>query len=92
MADDKKREAVCSLVVKFLREARENRGLSMTVLAQKSGLSQATISFVERELRNPTLDTMLRIAGVLEVELGEVILRASTEVKGREIPAKSRRR
>ena len=85
MPDDQKREAVCSLVVKFLREAREGRGLSMTVLAQKSGLSQATISFVERELRNPTLDTMLRMADVLEVELGEVILRASTEAKRRRI-------
>jgi transcriptional regulator with XRE-family HTH domain len=86
------REAVCSLVVRMLREARERRGLSMTVLAQKAGLAQATISFFERELRIPTLDTLLRIAGVLEVELGEVILRASAEAKRGRLAGKGQRR
>lgn len=51
----------------------------MTVVAERSGLSQATISLIERELRNPTLDTLLRITEVLGVELGEVILRASKD-------------
>src|SRR5262245_29837668 len=35
-------------------------GLSMTVLAQKAGLSQAMISFIEREIRNPSLETLLK--------------------------------
>jgi transcriptional regulator with XRE-family HTH domain len=48
----------------------------MTVLAQKAGLSQAMISFVEREIRNPSLDTLLRIAEVLNLELGDIIKRA----------------
>jgi transcriptional regulator with XRE-family HTH domain len=49
----------------------------MTVLADRAGLSQAMISFVERDLRNPTLDTLLRMAAVLEVDLADVIKRAT---------------
>lgn len=58
----------------------------MAVLAHQAGLSQAMISFVERELRNPTLDTLLRIAGVLEIDLGRVLQVATQEL------SKSRRR
>jgi transcriptional regulator with XRE-family HTH domain len=48
----------------------------MTVLAQKSGLSQAMISFIEREIRNPSLETLLRISSVLELHLDEILRRA----------------
>jgi len=64
----------------MLRQEREQRGISMNVLAQRAGLSQSMISLVERELRNPTLDTLLRIAQVLEVDLGRMITRASQAV------------
>jgi transcriptional regulator with XRE-family HTH domain len=37
------------------------------------------VSYVERGMRNPTLDTLLRITGVLEVELEEVIKQARRE-------------
>lgn len=76
MRQDDKRAAVCARVSRFLREERLRQGMSMTVLAQKAGLSQAMISFVERDLRNPTLETLLRIAEVLEVDLGSAIQRA----------------
>ncbi len=48
----------------------------MNALAERSGLSQSMISLVERDLRNPTLDTLLRMADVLEVDLGTLIKRA----------------
>jgi transcriptional regulator with XRE-family HTH domain len=70
------REAIASQVVRILRQEREKQELSMTVLAQRAGLSQAMISFIEREIRNPSLETLLRIAEVLEVNLGDVIARA----------------
>jgi transcriptional regulator with XRE-family HTH domain len=73
---DHKREAVCRQVARILREERRRRGLSMEALARKAGLSQAMISFVEREIRNPTLDTLLRITDVLSLDLDEVICRA----------------
>ncbi len=48
----------------------------MNRLAEKSGLSQAMVSYVERGIRNPTLDTLLRIAGALNVDLPRLIKRA----------------
>jgi transcriptional regulator with XRE-family HTH domain len=70
------RELVCSQLVRILREERLKRRLSMKVLAAQAGLSQSMISLMERDLRNPTLDTLLRIADVLEVELSEVLAKA----------------
>lgn len=48
----------------------------MTVLAERAGLSQQSVSYMEREMRIPNLDTLLRIAGVLELDLGDVIKQA----------------
>jgi transcriptional regulator with XRE-family HTH domain len=76
MRSDKLREAVCSEVVRILHDERKKKKLSMTRLAEQSGLSQAMISFVERDLRNPTLDTLLRVADALELELSDVLVRA----------------
>lgn len=76
MSKDEWRNAVAGEVVRLLREKRETRGLSMNVLAQRSGLSQASISLIERNLRIPNLDTLLRIAEVLEVDLGKLIQKA----------------
>jgi transcriptional regulator with XRE-family HTH domain len=39
----------------------------MSQVASEAGLSQQMVSYVERGMRNPTLDTLLRIAGVLKV-------------------------
>jgi transcriptional regulator with XRE-family HTH domain len=56
----------------------------MTVLAERAGLSQQSVSYVEREMRVPNLDTLLRITGVLDIELDEIIKRARQAV----VPAK----
>ena len=56
--------------------------MSMTVLAEKSGLSLSMISFVEREIRNPTLDTLLRMAEALDVDLWKP-LRDATKAAGK---------
>lgn len=69
-------EAITANVVHLLREEREKRGLSMNVVAQRSGLSHSIVSLIERDLRNPTLDTLLRIAEVIDVDLGKIITRA----------------
>lgn len=49
----------------------------MTKLAEESGLSQQMISYVERGMRSPTLDTLLRIARVLDVDLWQILKGAS---------------
>jgi transcriptional regulator with XRE-family HTH domain len=55
----------------------------MTRVAEKAGLSRAMISFVERDLRTPSLETLLRITAALELDLGEVIQDALAASKRR---------
>jgi XRE family transcriptional regulator, regulator of sulfur utilization len=69
-------DAISSQVAALLKEEREKRGLSLNLLAQQAGLSRQTVSYVEQEVQNPTLDTMLRITSALEVDLADVIARA----------------
>jgi transcriptional regulator with XRE-family HTH domain len=64
-------------VVRLLKKERVSRRISMNRLAQKSGLSQSMVSLLERGLRIPTLDTLIRIAGALNVDLSRLIKRAS---------------
>jgi len=69
-------DAISSQVACLLKEVREKRGLSLNILAQKAGLSRQTVSYVEQEVQNPTLDTLLRITSVLEVDLEKIISKA----------------
>lgn len=76
MSNERFQETVIANVVRLLREERKRCKLSMNVVAQRSGLSHSIVSLVERDLRNPTLDTLLRIAEAIGVDLGEIITRA----------------
>jgi transcriptional regulator with XRE-family HTH domain len=80
MAVDREREIV-SRAITLLKQERERAGMSMNALAEKSGLSQSMVSLVERDLRNPTLDTLLRIARALDVDLAKLLAKASRGVK-----------
>lgn len=85
MSLDKRRQAICSCVARILREERLQQKMTLSALAEQAGLSYQMISYVEREMRNPTLDTLLRITGVLGVELAQVVARAS-ETANRKAP------
>ena len=80
MSKNSLREAIAANVIRLLREEREKRGLSMNVVAQRSGLSHSIVSLIERDLRNPTLDTLLRIADAIEIDLGEILMRARKQL------------
>lgn len=51
------------------RDARVSRGLTQVELSQKSGVSQADISRIERGSGNPTESTLHRLATILEHRL-----------------------
>jgi transcriptional regulator with XRE-family HTH domain len=76
VATGKKREAICSTVARLLKEERERQGLSLNSLAARAGLSRQMVSYIEQEERNPTLDTLLRLADALNIELDEILKRA----------------
>jgi transcriptional regulator with XRE-family HTH domain len=52
-----------------IKELRLARGLSARMLAEQANVSSALISQVERDITDPSLETMRRIASVLEVPL-----------------------
>ena len=80
MSEPKSRAAIAAHVAAILRAEREHRKLSMSAVAERAGLSQQMISYVEREMRSPTLDTLLRITEALEVSLADVLRRAEMAV------------
>ena len=74
-------DIIAPIVIRLLREKREALGLSMNVVAQRARLSHTMISRVERELRRPTLDTLLRIAEAMKIELWPILKKAEKEYK-----------
>ncbi|WP_276914038.1 helix-turn-helix domain-containing protein [Aneurinibacillus aneurinilyticus] len=57
---------------KKVRNIRESKGMTMEQLAEKSGLSQPTISLVENDKRRTT-ETLSKIAHALEVSLDDIL-------------------
>ncbi len=55
-----------------VRRLRQEKGLKMHTLAQRSGLGVSTISKVENGQISPTYDTLLRIAAGLDVDIAEL--------------------
>jgi transcriptional regulator with XRE-family HTH domain len=55
-----------------LRRIREERGLTIEQLAEKSGISATTIRVVERGAREPRGDTVARLAKPLGLTFDEV--------------------
>ena|SRR5580765_6485214 len=81
VASDKSQQAICFRVARLLKQEREMRGLSMNLLAERAGLSQQMVSYVEREMRNPTLETLLRMAAALNIDLSRTLRQAIREVR-----------
>jgi transcriptional regulator with XRE-family HTH domain len=76
VAEDPQRKAICSHVARILRETRERQNLSLNELSSRAGISRQMVSYVEKEERNPTLETLLRLTAVLEIKLEDVIKEA----------------
>lgn len=55
--------------IRKLRLLRESKGLSQEELAARAGLDRSYISLVERGRRSPTVNTLVKIADVLEIEI-----------------------
>ena len=64
---------VSTEVARLLAEERVRAGLSMSAVAERGGISQQMVSYVEREIRNPTLMTLLRMADAIGVNLADVV-------------------
>jgi transcriptional regulator with XRE-family HTH domain len=55
-----------------LRRIRESHGLSQEALADLAGIHRTEASLLERGRREPRLGTLVKLAGALEVPLGDL--------------------
>ena len=72
-----------------LRHLRDERDISMRALARKSGLSANALSMIERGLTSPSVSTLTKLAGALQVPITaffrvepsreKIVLRRSSE-------------
>lgn len=56
-----------------LKRCRQRSGLSQEELAYRAGLHRTEVSLLERGARTPRADTIVRLAGGLEVPAGELL-------------------
>ena len=56
-----------SVLGRSIRDARRGQGLTQAELAARAGVTQATISNIERDVSPPSLDTILRLLAVLRL-------------------------
>jgi transcriptional regulator with XRE-family HTH domain len=64
-----------------LRLERDSRGWSLAELAERSGVSKATISKIERAEASPTAVVLVRLATAFDLTLAGLLLRAEGEGK-----------
>lgn len=63
-------------IAQRIRLERDARGWSLAELAERSGVSKATISKIEREEMSPTAVILVRLAGAFDLTLAGLLLRA----------------
>ena len=74
-------EAIRKEVIRLLKKERERGKLSNYAVAQNSGVSESMLSLVERGLRNPTMELVLRIADGVGADLPALIKKATATVQ-----------
>ena len=62
-----------------IRLERDSRGWSLADLAERSGVSKATISKIERAEVSPTAVVLVRLASAFDLTLAGLMLRAESE-------------
>ena len=81
MPNDRKHETTCAEVARLLKAERERQALTMSEVAERAGISQQMVSYVERGMRMPTLAMLLRISSVLNLPLWVILRQASEPAK-----------
>lgn len=71
--------AIRVAVAENMRRVRLARGMSLRELASETGLSKALLSQLERQVANPTVSTLTKIAASLEIGFAELIKSAQPE-------------
>lgn len=70
---DQDSQQVTDTISRNVRTLRDRQGLSLTGLATKAGISRGMLIQIEQGRTNPSLGTLVSVAGALNVSLTELI-------------------
>ena len=56
----------------LIREVRRQKGMTISGLSRKSGVSAAHLSDIEKDFKSPSLLVMVRIAKALDVDITDL--------------------
>jgi transcriptional regulator with XRE-family HTH domain len=73
------RDDTGALIARRVRLERDARGWSQADLAERSGVSKAAVSKIEREETSPTAVLLVRLATAFDLTLAGLLLRAEGE-------------
>jgi transcriptional regulator with XRE-family HTH domain len=65
--------AALDLVAPRLRRVREQRGVTLTAVAERTGISKSTLSRLENGQRKPSLELLLPLAELYRVPLDDLV-------------------
>jgi transcriptional regulator with XRE-family HTH domain len=68
-------------MIRLLRRERERRKLSKYAVAQRSGVSESMVGLVERGLRNPSIELLLRLSDGMGADLSAIITEAIKTIR-----------
>lgn len=63
---------------RILKTRRKSKNMTLSQLAQKTGLSSAYLSLLERNMNNPTVENLNRVCAALDLTLADLIEEASS--------------
>lgn len=66
-------EEVRYVLAQNIKKLRKQHGLPQERCALESGIDRTMLSKVERELTNPSLETLLKLANRLDVPIAELL-------------------
>jgi transcriptional regulator with XRE-family HTH domain len=72
MADDR---LPALMIGEELQRARNKAGLSQEQLAEKAGVHRTYISLLERNLRSPTVDVLVRVCRAMHIRASDLLKR-----------------
>jgi transcriptional regulator with XRE-family HTH domain len=66
-------EAIRRTIALNLKRFRAVQGIAQEKLALTAGVDRTMVSKIERELTNPSIETLLKLANVLDVTVSELL-------------------
>lgn len=69
------------IVGDVIAEFRKKKGISQEVISGLADIGRTHLSAIERGERKPTLETLYKIAGALNVKMSDIIIEIEKRIK-----------